>query len=383
MKKNKPKHYLFVIGTLNVGGAENYCKRMCKAIQNIPTHKAYIFPLIPDYSEEDKNLVVPSENLLKESNFKCLSTLNKAIYFLKRFISFVIVLYKYQITDIFAFLPFSNLFVTPSKFFKPSISYHYFRRSLAGYKYNKLYIHTEKLSFLLAKSIVANSKAVEFELRNEILSYYPSIISKIICRRLVVIHNGVKIPENPKKSYNLKDNTLCIVYCANFIAYKNQLFLLHVARKLSQRLPESQIKIKFLGNPSNEEYFNECLLMAKSLNSYFTTEFIVGVTEIYPVLRDSDIYVHASTQEGFSNAILEAMACAMPTIASKVGGTPDCINHGIDGYLFESNSAESLLTLLLDCHQDIKKRIEFGINARNKVIQKYSLQTSLKALLKL
>src|SRR5262249_62352226 len=51
-------------------------------------------------------------------------------------------------------------------------------------------------------------------------------------------------------------------------------------------------------------------------------------------------------------AALEAMACAVPVVASKVGGLPEVINHGVTGFLHETDDfagmAQSVAHLLLD-----------------------------------
>lgn len=55
----------------------------------------------------------------------------------------------------------------------------------------------------------------------------------------------------------------------------------------------------------------------------------------------SDIYLHASLGESFGKTIAEAMACGTPVIATAVGGIPELLTHGINGFLVEpSNPAE-------------------------------------------
>ena len=49
----------------------------------------------------------------------------------------------------------------------------------------------------------------------------------------------------------------------------------------------------------------------------------------------ADLFLLPSDEESFGLAALEAMACEVPVIATNVGGLPEVVTHGVDGYLFE------------------------------------------------
>jgi glycosyltransferase involved in cell wall biosynthesis len=64
------------------------------------------------------------------------------------------------------------------------------------------------------------------------------------------------------------------------------------------------------------------------------------------------VFLLPSSQESFGLAALEAMACEVPVVASRVGGLPEVVEHGVSGYLHEPEAidemAESALSLLTD-----------------------------------
>ena len=81
-----------------------------------------------------------------------------------------------------------------------------------------------------------------------------------------------------------------------------------------------------------------------------------------------------SRWEGMPNALLEGMACGLPCVATRVSGSEDIIQHGVNGLLVESedyqNMAQALLTLLRDPGLAQK----YGRNARETVERQYSFE---------
>jgi N-acetyl-alpha-D-glucosaminyl L-malate synthase BshA len=70
---------------------------------------------------------------------------------------------------------------------------------------------------------------------------------------------------------------------------------------------------------------------------------IVGAQEeIAPLLSVSDLFLLPSAQESFGLAALEAMACEVPVVASRVGGLPEVIEHGVSGFLHEPDDLDAM-----------------------------------------
>jgi N-acetyl-alpha-D-glucosaminyl L-malate synthase BshA len=90
--------------------------------------------------------------------------------------------------------------------------------------------------------------------------------------------------------------------------------------------------------------------------------------DIDTVLACSDVFLLPSATESFGLAALEAMAHRVPVIASRVGGLPEVVRHGVDGYLEPLGDVEAMardaLTLLRDC--GLRKRM--GDSARERAL---------------
>ncbi len=100
----------------------------------------------------------------------------------------------------------------------------------------------------------------------------------------------------------------------------------------------------------------------------------VGYTDDVPAyLAAADIYVLPSETEGLPNSLLEAMSAGLAVVATSVGGTPDVIEHGVDGLLVEPGNSEMLRSALVKLLGDDSLRQDLGRSARQKVVSSYSL----------
>jgi len=101
--------------------------------------------------------------------------------------------------------------------------------------------------------------------------------------------------------------------------------------------------------------------------------FLGNRRDVPELMKSMDIFVLPSLNEGISNTILEAMAAAVPVIASNVGGNPELVKDGITGRLFEPKDSETLANILLDYCQNTDKRKAHGMEARRTVMGKFTM----------
>ena len=82
--------------------------------------------------------------------------------------------------------------------------------------------------------------------------------------------------------------------------------------------------------------------------------FLGEQDQVLPLLSIADVFLLPSAQESFGLAALEAMACEVPVVASNVGGLPEVIDHGRNGFLHPPDDldgmARSAVALLTDEH---------------------------------
>lgn len=142
------------------------------------------------------------------------------------------------------------------------------------------------------------------------------------------------------------------------IAYeKNLLTLLRAFRQLPQR--NKRLLIVGDGVPQLRERLRR-----------FSDVIVTGSTNnVVPWLQAMDVYVQPSFTETTSLSVLEAMACGLPVVSSKVGFIKYYIIDRQNGIFFENTSPYELGTKLTDLHKDKALRAKLGANAR-KTIEK-------------
>lgn len=100
--------------------------------------------------------------------------------------------------------------------------------------------------------------------------------------------------------------------------------------------------------------------------------------DIPDILRVLDCFVLPSQAEGTSCTLQEAMASALPVIATAVGGTPALLSHGDTGWLVPSDDLDALAEVMWQCFQAPQAATELGRRAREFIIAQHGVQAMIK-----
>lgn len=100
--------------------------------------------------------------------------------------------------------------------------------------------------------------------------------------------------------------------------------------------------------------------------------FFLGKQDrVYEHLAAADVFLLPSDLESFGLAALEAMACEVPVVATRVGGLSEVVEHGVDGYLVEPRDVTSAAKYALDILTRADRGREMGQRARINAKKKY------------
>lgn len=120
--------------------------------------------------------------------------------------------------------------------------------------------------------------------------------------------------------------------------------------------------------------------LAKQILPQDSVRFVGLQADLLPWYRAADVFVLPSLFEGMSNALLEAMACGLAVIATRVGGNSDVLEHGKNGLLVEPGSLSGLAESIVQLLGDEPLRKELAEAARLRVEEAFSLTKAVGLL---
>jgi glycosyltransferase involved in cell wall biosynthesis len=123
-----------------------------------------------------------------------------------------------------------------------------------------------------------------------------------------------------------------------------------------------------IGSGSQEAYLRN-LIEALGLREAvkIVTRYVDYWTEMPLVYSSADIFVLSSSQDVLPISMLEAMSSGLPIIATKVGGIPDFVLDGVNGYLSDPSDKKAFAQRLSEVAADTSLAKRLGRNARDKV----------------
>lgn len=135
--------------------------------------------------------------------------------------------------------------------------------------------------------------------------------------------------------------------------------------RLLNQLPDN-IHYVICGQGQLENYL---LDLAKKLNVNNRLHLLGYRTNIPQIMKSCDIFVFPSLQEGLPVALMEAMACGLPCIASEIRGNVDLINEDKNGYLFNNKRENDLLNAFRKAINNKKGDLDMEQYSTKKICQ--------------
>jgi len=243
------------------------------------------------------------------------------------------------------------------------------RRSLTDYRARyPLLGGLERLLHGRTIALVGNSTAVVDQLAAEVGGR----------QQLALIHNGIDLPvplaaaerQRRRGALRLSHDTLVLTVVANLIPYKGHCDLLAALALVKGELP-AQWTLLLIGR--NDGAGVDLKRQADALGVSDRILWLGERSDVGGLLGVSDIFVLPSHQEGFSNALLEAMAAAVPAVATAVGGNIDAVADGETGLLVRPKDPVALAAAILRLAKDPQLCRRLGQAARLRVQRHFSL----------
>ena len=236
---------------------------------------------------------------------------------------------------------------------------------------------------------------------NSDLLYKARLIGNI--ENATVIHNAldpslfanislVRLAVNEKRSSRkfierflaLKTKEKIIIGTAGRLGHvKGTKYLFEAFAKLVRRY--SHLHLLLVGEFSDLKEKKEWIkwLKKEKLWNHITFTGWIPHTLVCAWLHEVDIFVFPSLHEGSPNALLEAMFCGLPIVATDVCGNRDVIDDGRDGFLVASHDADELADKIGILVEDESERNFFGKNAQEKIKKDYTVEKERESWLEI
>ena len=208
-------------------------------------------------------------------------------------------------------------------------------------------------------------------------------LKTVSVNKLLVIYNGIDLNKfifqdkeakgKIKKELNLKEDTKILISVGRLFKAKGYPYLIETIKILKKNL---NIKLLVLGEGEDKSKLETQIRDFNLEKNIFLLDRKENVSDY---LNASDVFILASLWEGLPIALLEAMACGLPVVATNVGGISEIIKDGVSGFLVELKNpmmlAEKIRYLL---NLDVESRKEMGVEGRKIIENKFSLEKMVK-----
>lgn len=160
---------------------------------------------------------------------------------------------------------------------------------------------------------------------------------------------------------------------------KGHLHFIKAMARISRAIPRLKIWIVGDAPASKEAYKEEVQVLTRRLGLWHCTEFLGTQRDIPAILAHLDLVVLATTtHEAFGRVVVEAQACGVPVVATRVGGVVDIIEDGKNGILVPPADSKSMADAIMRIFKDVDLAKELAENAYAKVKEKYSVELMVK-----
>jgi sugar transferase (PEP-CTERM/EpsH1 system associated) len=199
-------------------------------------------------------------------------------------------------------------------------------------------------------------------------------------RKVVQIYNGVDqsrfaAAANPASAHLpagfLPPDGVLIGTVGRLARVKDQRTLLAAFARVNERLPAMRDRLRLV-LVGDGPLFDELAGQARSLGIEQQLWMAGDREEVPALLAMMQVFVLPSLAEGISNTILEAMASALPVVATSTGGNPELVKDGDNGYLVPVADADALAARLQQLLEDPDGGRRMGLRGRQRIEREFN-----------
>lgn len=199
-------------------------------------------------------------------------------------------------------------------------------------------------------------------------------------QKVVVLKNGIVFEEDliesrvDKTKMSNKKSIFRIIAVGRLVDIKcHDLIIKAVAELVNKGI--DKIKLMIVGDGVEYARLNN-LIYELNLEKYVN---LLGMrNDVIDLMKNSDVFVLSSRYEGLSIAMIEAMACGLPVIASDAPGIRDFIISGTNGLLFPAGDYKEISKCIIELYQNEPLRAKLCYGAKMTYYEEYDMKKNIK-----
>ncbi len=188
------------------------------------------------------------------------------------------------------------------------------------------------------------------------------VIPNFICEK-----HYMRLPDSPLRGELAPKGERLLVHVSNFRHVKRPNDCVEILAKVRAAGTDAKLIMVGDGPERSAVYYR-----AEQLGVKEHTTFVGKQANIADYLGVADIFLLPSELESFGLAALEAQACEVPVIATRIGGIPEVVNEGESGFLSDVGDVEKMSVDTLRLLNDEELRRSFGERGRELAVQRYA-----------
>ncbi len=207
----------------------------------------------------------------------------------------------------------------------------------------------------------------------------------IPAQKIVCIPSGVASKQHNQgcksewfcSEFGLRLNHKVIGVIGQLIPRKGHRYLIEAAPEILKHYPGT--RFLFLGQGPLQRDLEQ---LSKSIHMADKVHFAGFRTDLERILPCLDLVVHPATMEGLGVSLLQAAAAGVPIVATRVGGIPEIVHDGVNGYLVDVGNTQAIVDAVLTLLHNPLKAKRLGRAGRELVRSHFSLEAMVRGNLR-
>jgi glycosyltransferase involved in cell wall biosynthesis len=230
----------------------------------------------------------------------------------------------------------------------------------------------------IAYRLMAGSPDAVFAVSEQVRRYSIEV-DRIDPARVQTIYNGLNLADWNTISRPAKaPGEFLVTTVGNIRRVKGHDIFIKAAATIVPCFPK--VSFSIAGDVLEPAYFTELQTLVRELNLSDHFRFDGGVTNLRQHLASADIFVLPSRSEGFSNAIVEAMASSLPVVATDVGGNAEAVKDDVSGFLVPSEDPAALSAAIIRLLTNPSQAKAMGAAGKNLAAEKFTTEAMMNRI---